>query len=266
MKYYKKEVIMCDSIANEENYKKTMRQQAKYDYGKKAAVDSIAHTKAMEIKNLEIKRQEAVSSRQRVVIWFVVCGLLLVVGFAVVLYNRFRIIRRQKDLIQKQKTLVDEKNVIIEQKNKDITDNINYAKRIQEAILTSSEYCKKILPQHFILFKPKDIVSGDFYWAYAVAHPKMQVGSPPADCQLPTVIWTVADCTGHGVPGAFMSMIGSSLLNEIIIENGITTANIILNELKSKKLIEVKAGQATNWLPFRQRCTIYSTRNTTPDG
>jgi len=122
-------------------------------------------------------------------------------------------------VIQKQKAIVDQKNIIIEQKNKDITDSITYAKRIQEAILTSGEHCKKILPQHFILFKPKDIVSGDFYWAYA-SHNN-------------NAIWTVADCTGHGVPGAFMSMIGSSLLNEIVIEKGITTANDILNELKS---------------------------------
>ncbi|PIP54069.1 MAG: hypothetical protein COX07_07355 [Bacteroidetes bacterium CG23_combo_of_CG06-09_8_20_14_all_32_9] len=127
--------------------------------------------------------------------------------------------RRQRNVIQKQKEIVVQKNKIIERRNKDITDSITYAKRIQEAILTSSEYCKQILPQHFILFKPKDIVSGDFYWAYA-SHNN-------------NAIWTVADCTGHGVPGAFMSMIGSSLLNEIIIEKGITSANEILNELKS---------------------------------
>ncbi|MBI4645737.1 MAG: PAS domain-containing protein [Bacteroidia bacterium] len=107
----------------------------------------------------------------------------------------------------------------IREKNKEITDSIKYAKKIQEAILTSSEYFQKILPQHFILFKPKDIVCGDFYWAYSL-HDN-------------NAIWTVADCTGHGVPGAFMSMIGSSLLDEIIIEKGITIANDILNELKA---------------------------------
>ena len=139
-------------------------------------------------------------------------GFILVLLLSIVVFRSYR---QQK----KQREIVDEKNRIIEQKNKDITDSIEYAKTIQEAILTSSEYCKQVLPQHFILFKPKDIVSGDFYWAYASKNN--------------TAIWTVADCTGHGVPGAFMSMIGSSLLNEIIIEKGITSADIILNELKS---------------------------------
>ena len=115
---------------------------------------------------------------------------------------------------------LNKKNEEIKQKNKDITDSIHYAQRIQEALLTSSEYCSKILPHHFILFKPKDIVSGDFYWACAL--------------RKNIAIWVLADCTGHGVPGAFMSMIGTSLLNEIVIEKGITSADKILNEMKSR--------------------------------
>jgi len=106
----------------------------------------------------------------------------------------------------------------LEEKNKDITDSINYAQKIQAAILPSQGYIKSLLPQSFVLFKPKDIVSGDFYWfaekdgrAFAVA----------------------ADCTGHGVPGAFMSMIGSSLLNETVIEKGITDPGQILQGIKN---------------------------------
>lgn len=109
------------------------------------------------------------------------------------------------------------KSNIIEEQNIDITDSIRYAKRIQDAILTSEGDLKKALLDHFILYKPREVVSGDFYWT----------------CQMENkVIWTAADCTGHGVPGAFMSMIGNSLLNEIIIEKRITDADSILNELR----------------------------------
>jgi len=110
-----------------------------------------------------------------------------------------------------------EKNKIIEEKNKDITDSINYAKKIQDAILPSDDYITGIHSKHFVLFKPKDIVSGDFYWIYQIKE---------------IVIWLVADCTGHGVPGAFMSMLGVSYLNEIVRKNEVVRANRILNELR----------------------------------
>jgi len=106
---------------------------------------------------------------------------------------------------------------VIAEKNKDITDSINYALRIQQAMLPDLEEIKKQLPESFVLFKPRDIVSGDFYWFH-------QVGK--------YIFAAAADCTGHGVPGAFMSMIGNSLLNEIVIEKQIHTPGLILDELR----------------------------------
>lgn len=105
----------------------------------------------------------------------------------------------------------------IEQKNKDITDSINYARRIQTAILPKQNALDKFLPGHFMLYKPKDIVSGDFYWA-AEKDGKKFVAA--------------VDCTGHGVPGAFMSIIGMSLLNEIVVQRGISKPSEILNHLR----------------------------------
>jgi len=105
----------------------------------------------------------------------------------------------------------------IEEKNKDITDSINYAQKIQLAILPSREYINSLFDNCFILFKPKDVVSGDFYWFGEMDGKSIAVA---------------ADCTGHGVPGAFMSMIGSSLLNEIVIEKGITDPGKILQMMK----------------------------------
>ncbi|TAF32284.1 MAG: response regulator [Cytophagales bacterium] len=105
---------------------------------------------------------------------------------------------------------------IIEAKNHSITESINYAKRIQEAALPSLEEIKAAFEDSFVYFKPRDIVSGDFFWF-------RQRGSK-------TII-TAVDCTGHGVPGAFMSLIGNDILHEIIDALGITDANIILNSL-----------------------------------
>ena len=116
----------------------------------------------------------------------------------------------QKEEIQKQKQLV-------ELKNKDILDSINYAKRIQEAILPVSHEIEQFFEDAFIFFQPRDIVSGDFYWFYKTSE---------EEC-----IFAVADCTGHGVPGAFMSMIGHTLLNEIVIEKKIHTPGKILSAL-----------------------------------
>lgn len=108
----------------------------------------------------------------------------------------------------------------IEQKNKDITASITYAKRIQQAILPLPERISKALPTHFILFKPRDIVSGDFYW-FSEIH----------DQDTSHIVIAVVDCTGHGVPGAFMSLIGNELLVDIVEHRKILQANTILEEL-----------------------------------
>lgn len=107
-------------------------------------------------------------------------------------------------------------NEIIEKKNKDIRDSLDYAKTIQEATLPIIELKQKLFPDSFILFKPKDIVSGDFYW-FAEKDGKKIIAA--------------SDCTGHGVPGALMSMIGMNLLNQIINERGVTSPAEILNSL-----------------------------------
>jgi ligand-binding sensor domain-containing protein/serine phosphatase RsbU (regulator of sigma subunit) len=118
---------------------------------------------------------------------------------------------RTIEIEQKNQSLTD-KNFEIITKNKEITDSINYAKRIQEAILPSTTSFRKLFPKAFILYQPKDIVSGDFYW-YADIKSKSKSQSDDNDIYV-----AIADCTGHGVPGAFMCMIGSSLLNQIVQE------------------------------------------------
>jgi len=135
----------------------------------------------------------------------------------------------QRIIKQKTAEVVKQKEEI-ELKNKDITDSINYAQKIQEAILPSDLDIKKHLPENFVLFKPKDIVSGDFYW-FSKKEDKAFIAA--------------ADCTGHGVPGAFMSMIGNSLLNEIVNDNGVDEPAKILQQLKEGVIKSLKqTGEA----------------------
>lgn len=134
-----------------------------------------------------------------------------------------KILETQKEVLEvqvKERTSeIEEQKKLIEEKNKDITDSINYAKRIQEALLPEQSSLISLFSDSFILFKPKDIVSGDFYWFMENKGKKIIVA---------------ADCTGHGVPGALMSMIGCNILNKIILDEGITQPDLILDRLNEE--------------------------------
>lgn len=127
-------------------------------------------------------------------------------------------IEAQRDEISEQKNYVEAQRDQIALQNKEITDSILYAKRIQQAVLPGKITLDRTLPDHFILLKPRDIVSGDFYWV----EEKNEM-----------VIICAADCTGHGVPGAFMSLLGLTFLNEIVNKDEITRAGEILNRLRT---------------------------------
>lgn len=147
------------------------------------------------------------------VVNYLISGILfLALVLSFLLLRRLKFIREQKQLVEKQKQLV-------EQKNNEITDSISYAKKIQEAVLTSKEFISSHLPNNFIYYNPKELVSGDFYWMHVKEN---------------FIYFSVIDCTGHGVPGALMSMIGNSLLNEMIVEKGLIKTNKILDAVSEK--------------------------------
>jgi ligand-binding sensor domain-containing protein/serine phosphatase RsbU (regulator of sigma subunit) len=174
--------------------------------------------------------------------WFRLLSVLFL-GFVIYYSVRYRILKLkgEKKVLEarvenRTKEINDQKS-IIEKKNKDIMDSIEYAKRIQEAILPSTKFIQHHLPESFVLYKPKDIVSGDFYWAYAY--------KDPANNKITKFLIAAVDCTGHGVPGAFMSMIGSNTLTQLVAEKGIVSPKEILNELNTsiKKALRQKDGQ-----------------------
>jgi serine phosphatase RsbU (regulator of sigma subunit) len=140
----------------------------------------------------------------------------------------------QKDEISLQKHIVEEKH-------REISDSINYAKRIQSALLTSQEYWDAISPDNFVIWRPKDVVSGDFHWAYQIT-----IGSKHLMTSQEIAVWCAADSTGHGVPGAFMSMLGMSFLNEIVIENVNLKPADILNKLRKKIISALEHGGTGN--------------------
>jgi len=153
--------------------------------------------------------------------WFIaLCGFIVLLIVVVFIKFRERQLIKEK-LILEEKVIerteeVVQKSAEIEQKNKDIIDSITYAKRIQDSILPSDEAFVRELTDTFVLFQPKDIVSGDFYWLYRKDD---------------KILFASVDCTGHGVPGAFMSIVGYNLLDKIVGEYGITEPSEILNQL-----------------------------------
>jgi serine phosphatase RsbU (regulator of sigma subunit) len=129
------------------------------------------------------------------------------------------IVAERTSEVVKQKDEIENKNTILEYQKKEIEDSIRYARRIQSAVIPSEVDCLNLFPDSFVFFRPLNIVSGDFYWISRVGN---------------KIIFTAADCTGHGVPGAFMSMLGVAFLNEIVNKDFITEPDLILNLLRQK--------------------------------
>ena len=196
-----------------------LKEKVKQEYELKIYKDSIDNLIEINAKNEKIAKSDAELKSKRDQQLFLLIGLGIVLLFSMFIYNRFRVTNRQKKVIQHQHQRLKQNHVELEEAHKDITDSIVYAKRIQDATLTSKTYINDVLPQSFIYFNPKDLVSGDFYWVFSNNE---------------HVFFTVADCTGHGVPGAFMSMIGNSLLNQMIIENNIQDTNLIMDRVSDK--------------------------------
>ncbi|MEX1003661.1 MAG: SpoIIE family protein phosphatase [Crocinitomicaceae bacterium] len=198
---------------------------------KRAVQDSLQKVQhQLERQHQKKLNEEKLKSRD-ILLW--TSGIIIIL-IIVVLYFVFRS-RRE---LQKKNKIISDRNIQIvlqkeeiEEQHKEITDSINYAKRIQSALISGNEEWDKISMDHFIFFKPKDVVSGDFYWAYHDENEEIS-------------IWVTADCTGHGVPGAFMSMLGISFLNEIVVENNHRKGGEVLQLLRSKiiQVLSQKGG------------------------
>ena len=217
LEMFKLHITMKDSINNDAAHKATAQQQAKYEYEKQKAIDDAKHDKEIAIE------QEA-KEKQTILTYATAVGLGLVGIFLLVVFNRLKVTRKQKNIIEKQKTEVENQKAVVdlahtelEEKNKEITDSIQYAKRIQNAILPPNKVVKEYLKESFIYYKPKDIVAGDFYWLEQKEN---------------KVLFAAADCTGHGVPGAMVSVVCNNGLNRSVREYGLTDPGEILDKAR----------------------------------
>jgi serine phosphatase RsbU (regulator of sigma subunit)/lipoprotein NlpI len=208
-----------DSILNKESSAQIAEMDAKYNNDKK--------NKEIELlkkeKEIESITRAAEKSRSTFIRNTLIGGCVFVLLIALLLYNGNKVKQRANLALEakslnifEQKEQIELQNLELGIKNKEITDSIKYAKRLQEAILPPNALVKRLLPDSFILYKPKDIVSGDFYYIE-------EWGGK-------TFVAAV-DCTGHGVPGAFMSIVGYNLLNQALNVFGLDKPFLILNDL-----------------------------------
>ncbi len=162
--------------------------------------------------------------------WFYALCVIIIIGSGYA-YIRWREkkLRVEKEILEKkveERTHeLNEEKLKVEEAHKDIKDSINYAQKIQASIIPSEKDFQAHLPNSFVLFQPKDIVSGDFYWI-------LEKGDH--------VFCAIADCTGHGVPGGFMTMLGSGLLNETVNEQKLSEPSDILDKLREKIISTLK--------------------------
>ncbi|MES2592694.1 MAG: tetratricopeptide repeat protein [Bacteroidota bacterium] len=224
-------IVYRDSIDNEETKKKIIEATMTDKFEKQELETKTKQDKKDAIEEIEKRKQ-------KIILGAVAIGLVIVLVFAGFIVRSLRITKRQKDIIEMQKNEVSKQKEIVLEKNKEITDSINYAQRIQRSLLASDKMLNANLinpskpalePQtlkyvnkrdYFIFFQPKDIVSGDFYWASLLTNGNFAL--------------VTADSTGHGVPGAIMSMLNISCLNEAVKGQQLTAPNEILNYTRSK--------------------------------
>jgi serine phosphatase RsbU (regulator of sigma subunit) len=223
LEYHELAKKVNDEIFNAEKSKVIRSLHESYEIEK--------HKKAIESLEEENRLKEEEATRKTMYNYILVAGVILLVFLLVALLLNIKekkkfnnlLLNQKEEILQKTRDLEklsDElKNTLgnLARKNDNITASINYAKRIQSAMLPNQDEFSRIFPEHFIFFKPRDIVSGDFYWMSEIKRGGRNL-----------VILAVVDCTGHGIPGAFMSMIGNEALNHIIKENRLIEPDKIL--------------------------------------
>lgn len=214
LKYHKLYIVYRDSLENEENTMKIIQSEMQYEFDKKSVADSIRNLEKHKVKDAEIALANAEIKRDKSQLLLVITGLIIVILALGIVYNRFKISQKQRATIEKQKA--------------QIVESINYSKKIQDALLPDIKGMKEFIRNIFVFFHPKDIVSGDFYWYKNINN---------------NTILACVDCTGHGVPGAFMSTIGNLVLDKITNPESLTPS-VILSDLNNEiiRLLRQQSG------------------------
>lgn len=209
-------------------------EEAQYRQGQ---IDLLEKDK--KLKETQILAQQAQQQRQLVILYASGGFLLLVSLFAIIVYRNFRSKKRANELLNRQNVEIEKQRNHIMEQNENINKSINYAQGIQKAILPPQAQLQKLIPESFIFFRPRDIVSGDYYWF------KEMTTGINHDIKTGKIVITAVDCTGHGVPGAFLSMIGCNLLDEITYR-GVDNAGAILRRLNNDMVRTLRQEETDN--------------------
>lgn len=194
-----------EKIESDESKNEILKKELEYDFNKKQELQKLEAQNQKAISDAEIKNQKKLTT-------YAIVGLVILSGLVLIVLRSYNQKRKANFIISKQKE-------IVEHKNKEIVDSINYAKYIQNALLPSDKIIANLPFKCFVLFKPKDIVSGDFYWI----HQKTSL----TNC----IYIAAVDCTGHGVPGAMVSVVGNNGLNRCVDEFNLSDTGLILDKL-----------------------------------
>ncbi len=211
---------MRDTILNEDKNKSMAEMQTRFDTDKKEKEIAIL-TKNKNLEELQSSEQQANIKKQKVAIYSSLGGITLALSLAFFVFKGYNQKKKANLLLEEKNEAIRQQKQVLEEKNIQITDSIEYAKSIQDAILPSTDQVKGAFADAFILFKPKDVVSGDFYWLW------QRQGS---------VTLAAIDCVGHGVPGAFMALHSYNLLERIVKEKKDLGPSQILDQLNHKVL------------------------------
>ena len=191
-------VAMNDSIISQKNQKALISQEFKYTYGKKALQDSLSYINERKIVQLENKSKLKVEQNKRIAL-YVILGLSIILGSFI--FNRFKVTQKQKGLIETQSKRLEIAHINLEEKTREVQDSIIYSKEIQNIFLKSITQSENYFNDSILYYKPKAVVSGDFYW-YKELDDNLYI--------------VVGDCTGHGVPGAIISVLAIQSLEKVV--------------------------------------------------
>ena len=229
------------SILNDKSKNKVLEQKYRIGYLEQAIADSLKNQQRIERDSLALMASNAQKQKlkaekdklslaaryDKIRLYGILLIALILFIFAFFIYKRFKVEREQKRKVETQKNTIESQHVQLETVHKEISDSIKYAKHLQMAILPTEEQVKKAFKDSFIMFKPKDVVSGDFYWMHE---------------DQDQVLFAVADCTGHGVPGAMVSIVCSEALNRSVLELSAKSPNEVLDQ--TKKIVSATFAKA----------------------
>lgn len=231
--YAKLQIELMKEISADETEKKVEEYMVQYESeqkDKEIAQLALQNELKEEANQNLLEKRKAEESRSRIIYWSLGAGILMLSSIGFLLFMDSRRRKRINRLLKVNNENLARKNEQILHQSKLIGDSINYAQNIQRAILPTSTEMSDQFEDHFVLFLPKDVVSGDFYWLHAIPNTRK-------------VLYSVADCTGHGVPGAFMSIVGHALLEKIAKQLNVYPPAKVLNQLAFELQNTLKKGE-----------------------